>query len=152
MKTIQKPDVRGDEILRLIETVDSNNECKMCEINARVYCFLNDCTFLEPIVDEYRTMWRIQNPDGKIHNQFMGTYIDYSRSRDALKAIRPEAWQPSMNYSYGGKVWNFMMIKWGERCTPLKYINQGDRFWFATEELAELHAIIQAIQYERDKP
>lgn len=74
-----------------------------------------------------------------------------TRSRDALKSIRPEGWQYRLEHDFGSDCFLFTMTKWGARCVPKKYI---DGQWdiskpIKTEELAELHAIIQAIEWER---
>lgn len=62
----------------------------------------------------------------------------FTRSRDALKAIRPDGW---FNYSAASHgICNFVLFKGDEK------LESSD---CKTEELAELHCIIQAIEYER---
>ena len=70
---------------------------------------------------------------------------EFSRSRDALKAIRPKGWFFAIRHE-------------GLFCASPKWDCKGSSKekhlygpFFPTEELAELHAIIQAIEYERTK-
>lgn len=69
-----------------------------------------------------------------------GQFPLYTRSRDALKAIRPDGWR--------------FEFKWVSSGTIFYYSAQRKNKTFIsaampTEELAELHAIIQAIERER---
>src|ERR1700730_10498121 len=68
----------------------------------------------------------------------------YTRSRDALRAIRPEGWH-TYAVNVGDATYD---AYWGYACQI-----EGDQIrtsgTLPTEELAELHAIIQAIEYER---
>ena len=68
---------------------------------------------------------------------------NYIGSRDALKAIRPEGWLPfcgNRHLKSGDKPFYFGFV------TNAAQVISED---LPTEELAELHAIIQAIYYER---
>lgn len=69
-------------------------------------------------------------------------YAPYTTSRDALKAIRPERFRP-IEYYYGHYRAPVQAFYW---CANGKKVEGLG----ATEELAELHAIIQAIEYERN--
>lgn len=75
-------------------------------------------------------------------------FYSYCRSRDALKAIRPEGWRFQVNYRGGTRLNEI------EFYVHARYLNHTDRtvggHTLPTEELAELHAIIQAIAYERE--
>ena len=126
----------SDEILKMIETVDPSDEEVLDEIDARVWCFLNN--------KKYKS-----HESGYV--KFMvingNTYFDvkeYTRSRDALKAIRPEGWK-------------FEIYCWGNGNRISFFRKKEDRYinfyteTLPTEELAELHAIIQAIAYERQQ-
>jgi hypothetical protein len=72
-------------------------------------------------------------------------FCPFTTSRDALKTIRPkDCWLETAadvndddSYSYRCRLWY-----WSES-------RQQSEQVFPTEELAELHAIIQAIEYER---
>lgn len=67
----------------------------------------------------------------------------YSTSRDALKAIRPEGWQISFIHEYGSG-WQSCME------SEFSYGDVETHNFFPTEELAELWAIISAINWERE--
>ena len=74
----------------------------------------------------------------------IGKNIQYTRSRDALKQIRPDGkimWCFFENYPEGARARAEIFHDHGD--------NPIQTGWFPTEELAELHAIIQAIEYER---
>lgn len=116
-----------NEILRMIETVDPSDVGGMEKIDDWVWCFLNGYDFTKALQDH--TLY-------KAH--IRGAIEKYTRSRDALKAIRPEGMQ--------------FQITCKELYSRLGYCCRISRWsvtWFETEELAELHAIIQAIAYER---
>lgn len=107
--------VSAAEILKMIETVDPADTAKLDEIDARVLEYIN--------------------ANGIIHR--WSSRLKYTRSRDALKAIRPEGW----TYSCG-------FVGHARLCS----VKRGAAFHaekLPSEELAELHAIIQAIEYER---
>lgn len=108
------------EILKMIEEVDPSDTAKLDEIDARVWCCLMGCRFES-----------MNHP--------------YTRSRDALKAIRPEGWRwwVSQQDDNAG-TWN---AGCQQQHVPYHVMLEGG---FKTEELAELHAILQAIQCERD--
>lgn len=70
----------------------------------------------------------------------------YTRSRDALKAIRPRGWGFDIQtHNHRGDVVSWRCI--AELCDKQVHFSSGV---LLSEELAELHAIIQAIAYERD--
>ena len=102
-------------ILKMIETVDPSDTVEMDKIDIAVGDYV----------------------DGQWYGR------QFTRSRDALKAIRP-------------KGWNFAMLPLSD-FTFLCQASHGDpnrtdgpeSDHLGTEELAELHAIIQAIAYER---
>lgn len=112
-------------ILRMIEAVDPGDAKTLDEIDAKIWWFLN--------------------PEKK--SAYLGIDYNpqkYTRSRDALKAIRPE----------GIRNWNIGMGKRKTYGCSIEYdgcvvFSASDMF--PTEELAELHAIISAIEYERQK-
>lgn len=119
------------EILRMIEEVSPDDTAKLDEIDARV----------QPYVDAALGVYETE----------MGYQPrKYTRSRDALKAIRPGAWYWFANSSPGSN--NIFSIHketsgpsgWYEPCFSSQIL--------PTEELAELHAIIQAIEHDRSQP
>lgn len=130
----------SEEILKLIEEVDPADTDKLDQIDARVESFAH--------------------PGVTIETDATGAFINrcyarrykppqYTRSRDALKSIRLEGWKNWAlfdGYKEGAKFR-------GEMFSPDQnhqdIVIQTD--WLPTEELAELHAIIQAIAYEREQ-
>ncbi len=79
-----------------------------------------------------------EEPDGML----WVSLPEYTRSRDALKAIRPEGWSVFTHTTSTGSMATM------ERLSPQKLVTMRN---LPAEELAELHAIIQAIEYERTK-
>jgi len=70
---------------------------------------------------------------------------DFTSSRDALKSVRPKGWNFRTYRYFDGKISYFHCGM--DKNTPFSSICANS---LPTEELAELHAIIQAIQWERD--
>lgn len=137
----------AQKILEMIESVDPNDTDTLNEIDARAWCFVRkpDHQFCGIEID--KTGFRIKAPD-----QFEETIkysdfkhvsnkhsngCDFTRSRDRLKTIRPEGWG---------------FICSPDNCTAI-HKHTGLEFALCagkSEELAELHAIIQAIEWERN--
>lgn len=122
-------------ILNMIENVNPDDTEKLDEIDARVLCYVNNSNPNGEawLGDEKTTVWRA--------NLFIGKCNIYTRSRDALKSIRPDGLAVA--------IWsNGRCTKWV--CGASKDAdNPMTSVSLPTEELAELHAIIQAIAYER---
>lgn len=135
-------------ILKMIETVDPSNTAKLDEIDARVWCYLRNYTYsyMEHYSAKGKAVKKIRYDDNGVFGLFTSN-TKYTQSRDALKAIRPEGWFPISYYS--------------EPCgyaLALEKLHTGDHYqgndetrvhYCSTEELAELHAVIQAIECER---
>lgn len=128
------------DILKMIEKVDPSDTAKLDEIDARVWALLNG--FEIDRMDEIGSAW------AKPRNIHHSEYPRYTRSRDALKAIRPEG------YVSGA----FPETKYGDVGECFHGYCQSESHAFETlidfdalptEELAELHAILQATEYER---
>lgn len=123
-------------ILRMIESVDPVDTAKMDEIDARFWCWLRGIIYEEG---------RIGLQTGKMFDRYVYPFpLKYTRSRDALKAIRPEGFF-SVDEN-GSKGWQAWINRPDDKNGPC-FIVTG----MPTEELAELHVIIQAIAYERNK-
>lgn len=118
----------AQEILNLIETVDPSDTAKLDEIDRAVRLYI------DPAQDAYE-------------KEFLYDLKKYTRSRDALKSIRPGEWTFQIqNASYGFDVFYYPpMFGLVEGPSPMR------SFALPTEELAELHAIIQAIEYEMNQ-
>ncbi len=142
-------------MLKMIEEVDPSDTAKLDEIDARVWCYLNNYEFLNWIVDNYynsKSKKVIFEKDGKVkfhgfsknkigRHKVFNTQL--TRSRDALKSIRPEGWTFQAWHPFPSPT---------AYCQAWKVISGGPEIkgYSKTEELAELHAIIQAIEWERD--
>lgn len=148
-------------ILKLIEEVDPSDKDKLNEIDARVWCWLHSHIFHRvDYAGLIKSCFYTRKNEIEENWYHMGYIRGYSRSRDALKKIRPEDWFPMA-------LWMIDLGVTGEiyQCTIIKYILKSgikgqdgceyttkeitSQIYCRTEELAELHAIIQAIAYER---
>lgn len=124
-------------ILSMIERVDPSDSAALDEIDALVEFYLLGEIFPRDESGRRRNSrgWHIAET------------VRYTRSRDMLKAIRPDGW-------FIGDCF-YRPEKSEYKCSLYKPVNsfKGDGWAVAdhlpTEELAELHAIIQAIAYER---
>lgn len=109
----------AQEILKLIETCNPDDRKATFALNESVYEWLLSI-----------------DPETK--------YGNYVLSRDALKKIRPEGWTAFSMDFYGAfsdiRFWKCELGKPGKMVASVG---------LPTEELAELHAIIQAIEHER---
>jgi len=114
------------ELLKMIEEVDPADTAKLDEIDARV------CDFIEP-------------GSVKRHKKYSLFGVPAcTRSRDALKAIRPPYKHIYMTIEKDDSDLWYCVI---ENAGATDYVFTSPNL--ITEELAELHAIIQAIAYER---
>jgi hypothetical protein len=141
-----------ETILKMIETVDPADAAKLDEIDARFLCYLTGCTFISR--DE--NIITCQKNGYTYKETLPLTASEYTRSRDALKRFRPGGWMFRVSRAgiFHGPEQEFAFNKWG----PWQCIADTRHFTIgqyelvseaATEELAELHAIIQAIEFER---
>lgn len=130
------------DLLKLIETVNPDDTAMLDEIDARVDCYLKK---INP--DELWLHGGKRRP-AHLDNHFRKTL--YTRSRDLLKKIRPEGWSVDTVSALKDDCLYFDAIIWkiGEVLKGRLLTTKGG--FLPTEELAELHAIIQAIQWERD--
>lgn len=126
-------------ILQMIETVAPDDTAKLDEIDARVWCWINGYEFIGTpwFFEDKFTGWTMKFDNGDERLVRAGSSKQYTRSRDVLKAIRPEGFFPEIVLDEGG-------------CAICK--NKGiDSMCLPTEELAELHAVIQALEHERSQ-
>ncbi|MCG8345376.1 MAG: hypothetical protein MI685_09510 [Chlorobiales bacterium] len=135
------------KILEMIEDVDPDDEKTVDEINARVWAFFNlskgnpRVSFNGGSIHYRYDHWDEDASTALVHKF---EYSDYARSRDALKSIRPEGWELGL-------------VPWTDNGRDLHSYTatlthlEREPFFTApakTEELAELHAIIQAYIWE----
>lgn len=132
----------AQKILELIENVDPSDTDTLDEIDARVWCWLNDRNADEIFVTHPNTphpFWSYILYQSSFEN-FGGKYC--TRSRDALKGMRPMAFAYTLTYE-DQKGWRAAMT-WVHNA-EVQFVSPVG--W--NEELAELHAVIQAIEHER---
>lgn len=128
-------------ILKMIEEVSPDDTKTLDDIDIRTFLFLTKHLAPHPKFwdeDDNKNVECIKKLEMKVPK--------YTRSRDALKSIRPEGWTWVANTQDEGCHFNYYSpnpnhMRRLSRVMPSEY--------FPTEELAELHAIIQAIAYER---
>lgn len=113
--------IDAETILKMIETVDQTDRDRLDEIDQAV------CDYL-----------------GKIGRPLPR----YTRSRDALKEIRPQGFLSGANPDFDDYE-DTGNIKFDGFCESEDRLF-GGLIYSSTEELAELHAIILAIAYERN--
>lgn len=132
--------------LRMIEEVDPSDTAKLDEIDVRVWCWLNKYT-LENFDTEYAE-FTVKEREGYFSYEVdpCQDWVSYTRSRDALKAIRPEGW--FWYASTYDKIRSFALHKGIINSETKEFEPHFLGKLYSTEELAELHAIIQAIAYE----
>lgn len=126
---------QAQKILKMIESVDPSDTDTLDEIDARVFYYLAE--------DDPDAFW---DDNGKLTPAFRDDlnkgvpFTPHTRSRDALKTIRPEGWLSGfVQYPTGYKY----IIEHKDSGLVIRGREMP------TEELAELHAIIQAIEWER---
>ena len=131
------------EILTLIENVDPSDSDALNEIDARVWCFKNNknYNYYEPYRNDEtgRTQWIVITTREKHTKQEKAMNAEfYTRSRDARRSITPN------DFIYVPTVLDNGLIvgsnQHGDFETPP----------FEDEDRPELHAIVQAIEWERE--
>lgn len=147
-------------ILKMIEEVSPDDAKRLDEIEARVWCYAENKEWpLEfkgmGVAPETGKSEVFLTSDGSSPGgEGMVRLADipkYTRSRDALKAIRPGGWLCGrLSNQTLGEIWDGTAKYQWSLYRPGTGIHVGSPV-FPTEELAELHAIIQAIEYEGTK-
>lgn len=147
------------EILELIESVDPSDTDTLDEIDARVWCFVRSYEFKRMLNKAHKTMdapfsfWKCRQIS-LAQKRGVSNPIKYTRSRDALKSIRPSGWLPfsgNRHHIDGRKPYFYGLVRDSIKAGVVPMNAQFTSSDLPTEELAELHAIIQAIEYERGK-
>lgn len=139
------------QILEMIETVDPDDTAKLDEIDARVHCYLASCKYAG--MNTYYVFRLDASTQCEEHEIRIEDLTKYTRSRDALKAIRPEEYFITVR---GQETLGFVAQVWtSKNKTEAGYaggfMSEPPVKELPTEELAELHAIIQAIEHERSE-
>lgn len=140
----------AQKILEMIKGADPTDTEKLAEIDARVWAFLNlkgdfRIYFGDGGSIHYRHNSWPEDARTLLHHSFQ--HDQYTRSRDALKTIRPEGWWFECCKICDG---TYMAELHDDRgCIDDDEGITVKAWYLKNEELAELHAIIQAIEYER---
>lgn len=120
-------------LLNDIENVNPEDSMKLKRIEENFHRFLHGS--VRPVIEEYRIK-------------------QVTNSRDALKDVRPHGWYPigfgkcgygESEIGMGAFGFVFSLYK----PDPFRQDGFVKSKYLPTEELAELHAIVQAIAYER---
>jgi hypothetical protein len=130
---------QGKELLKLIEEVNVNDFRTLDFIDVKFDCLLENNEI--EVVDGEMTI------DGNF--VFQEDFPQYTRSRDALKAIRPEGWAFTVSMNENGDSLA-QAFKGCNRNAPADVELRSPLENRLTEELAELHAIIQALIWEAE--
>ncbi len=129
------------EILGMIERVSPEDVPGMDALDVKVLCWLNDWQETTHLQDLQHS--RVHDPE-----YFRANYPLFTRSRDALKNIRPLGYNMGIYFGYRGDDKYYFVTGGNQELNPFENPIRTPET-FITEELAELHAIIQAIAYER---
>lgn len=132
----------AQKILEMIENVDPNDTNTLDEIDARVWCYNKGYAFdgIEK-KGSYMKIFYQDNEGSQVVRGFMHNPApEYTRSRDALKGIRPDGWVYFVSCD-GLSNCAAAIIK------EIKLTRKSPEL--PTEELAELHVIIQAVKWDR---
>jgi len=123
----------------MIEGVDPSDTDTMDELDRKVVYFLGGRIELKHYGNSFKVL------EETFGSGIFNPVRKYTRSRDALKAIRPDGYMFYIDNFDPELTW-FQCSGW---CKEIKYETISTPS-LPTEELAELHAIIQAIEYERE--
>ena len=139
---------QAKHILKIIEgcTPDIGQEV-YDEVNARWWCCLKDKAY-HGTDGRGRFSYNLHYPLSMRHpRKRINKDESYTHSRDALKQARPEGWEVVQEACMGNKVEFTLFQQWALADTgdydSIKFTSPQ----LPTEELAELHAIIQAWIY-----
>lgn len=114
----------------MIENVEPADNETLDEIDALVFKYLGD---------KWGNLWITMAGESIVYS-----IAKYTRSRDALKSIRLKGWRCWVAQQDDEKgTWN---AGFQQQDYPFHAVLTGG---FKTEELAELHAILQAIEWGR---
>jgi len=122
------------KILEMIENVAVDDVAALDEIDLVVWEYRHKAAYPETWFGPVGDMKPLYPPK-------------VTRSRDALKAIRPEGYTLRLHYEHREVPEGYCAVIENDSFAFDSYM---DAHPLPTEELAELHAIIQAIEYERN--
>lgn len=132
------------DLIHMIETVDPTDEVMLEEIDVRATMFIYDYPYNPCALEIAGNGYRIVHlPRG------FARVAELSLSVDECKRKQPEGWSPVFiavaDFGKGNShIWDFSLQQ-SNGLDPIIVTGFG-----RTEPLARLHAVIQAIAYERD--
>jgi len=130
------------QILSLIESVDPSDTAKLDEIDLRVWHMIKRSDPKTIVIVRLDVALKSLGTSDAVRTPH------YTRSRDALKAIRPKGARSASDFSVSKEEYpNYKGVF--RILTGLGADYKCFNGHAITEELAELHAIIQAIEFER---
>jgi len=141
-------------ILKMIETVEPGDDKTLSEIDARVNAYVRNLEFVIHEIThtgDVHYKYKCDEPPPKtMHGVAWCSGVPkYTRSRDALKQIRPEGWCFTINphhcIAHGPRI-----IYSEPEVNFFEHESLSSPDFLPTEELAELHAILQSIEWERN--
>lgn len=137
------------EILKMIEGADPSDDNSLNEIDARAWVFLTLNDDFQVSIHKGGRSITYRHNSWKVEDRSVLKHLfddhQYTRSRDLLKSIRPEGWHWLNTCKYPDGSYHTNMF---HNTIDGVVATSGP---LPTEELAELHAIIQAIDYERSQ-
>lgn len=142
------PTEKIDYILEMITAVDPADMMRMAKIDGYIYCLMNGFEFLRVnIFNGKEETLRTEFYDPKDRREALVKFnnnIQYTRSRDLIKSLRPPGWWPS--------VMKRIVDDGGFFCElhAVDFSFKAENCWCgkgATEELAELYATMATIKY-----
>lgn len=135
--------IDADTILKMIESVDLSDKRDVEELDVAVW----EYTKRWKVLSSYNRCITVED-DCVASGKLTLPYNDlpfYTRDRNALRKICPEGWKIYRKYYL--KTEDKHLVKLAPpRICSIRYVCSPR---LPTEELAELHAIIQAIRFER---
>lgn len=146
------------DILKLIEEVDPSDTAKLDEIDILTACWMSRRIWGgwhdEP--GGVTGSWGMNKDGAQIPNSYCNhsSFVKYSRDRNELKELRPDVWLINMEprffcFQLNDKAGFYAIaVKPLGECIQEDFLNLESPL-LKTEELAELHAVIQCIAYER---
>lgn len=132
----------AQKILGMIESVDPADTDTLDEIDARFCAFKENATYTS---HHHHNKWFGFRVHAKEWNAAATNQPYFTRSRDALKSVRPGGYWFCTYQDATGSRCGMMAKKEAEMASEKVFVNG-----FPTEELAELHAIVQAIDCGRN--
>lgn len=139
----------GQEILRLIENIGIPDYKKFAEIDARCNCYIRKLDYVHHEIGKTGLLsykYKSEGPGSAYGMRWAVSARRFTHSRDDLKHARPVGW--IFNTVYYAQEQKFSTAAYHEKVGFMNQVHEG-ALLHMTEELAELHGIIQAMEYDK---